>query len=108
MKKVYRYQLYYYLKPDELNLDESVFAVDYQLIEIEVIKETSGSYLIRDLKGKERRIMKGAINSYAHDTKEAAMSCFYHRSLRHAGKMKNKASLIFEMLKDVKSLITNQ
>ena len=102
MKQLFRYQLVYDLKYDGDSVDYCEIVAKMQLKMIDVIKETKGTFIINDLNGKERRIMKDASNTYAHESKEDALRCFYFRTRRYASILAGKSKIIKELLKEVR------
>jgi hypothetical protein len=101
MKVLYRYQLYYDLVPDPETVDESMFIANFREVSFKVVEETKATYLFYDLKGNIRRVLKGAVNSYAHDNKDKALKCFYHRTMKHKNIMIGKSKCLNLLLKKV-------
>jgi hypothetical protein len=101
MKNLYRYTLSYYVEEPEPHEENGKFAVGCKLQEIKVIKEYPKNYRILTLNNKEKIIRKGAKNTYAYETKEAALKNFYFRTRSYALIMKNKSKIILYLLKNI-------
>lgn len=100
MKQLFRYQLEY-----DLKVSENEYFAEYCAImvlkTVDVLKETKHSYVIKDHNGKVRRIFKDSQNTYAHENKDAALRCFYHRTKKYCAILRGKSEIIKELLKKV-------
>lgn len=101
MKQLFRYQLSYYLECDQEDGEISRIKAEMLLRMIDVISETKCTYVVKDHNGKIRRIFKNACNTYAHEKKEDALKCFYHRTNTYRNILYNKSMIIKNLLKNV-------
>ena len=102
MKELYRFQLDYDLEPIGDDPEGCRFIAVMGEMRVPVISETKATFTIKDNKGKVRRIMKGAINTYAHEKREDALKNFYHRTRSYENILRSKCCVINELLEKVK------
>jgi hypothetical protein len=72
-KVLYRYEIEYQSEGGPTSV---------QLRELPVVRETGKTYFIKKNWFDEKRVPKGALNAYAHDTRVAAHRHFTHRTTK--------------------------